>query len=56
MTTTKTLVICPRCAYDKSLLYTRDEEATFRWGFLAGFAVAAAFAAAMLMVLSGVIG
>lgn len=56
MTTTKTMSICPRCAYDECLELKADAWAEYRGGFLAGFATMGAFAGAIVMALFGAFG
>lgn len=56
MRTSKTLSICPRCAYSEYQELRADGWAEYRGGFLAGFATMAAFAGAIVMALFGVFG
>lgn len=56
MTTTKSLGICPRCAYDEFREYRDDVWAAFRGGFALGFMTMAGFTAAILATLAGAFG
>lgn len=56
MTTSKSMSISPRCAYDQFQEYREDAWAQYRGGFLHGFATMAAFSVAIVAALAGMFG
>lgn len=56
MIKSKTLGICPRCAYSEYQELRADGWAEYRGGFLHGFLTMSGFTAALLAVLFGAFG